>query len=130
MSVRKDTTTPHAPLDVKQRMTLFYNTSLSNEQALGLEDTAINFELLVRHGVTALNIATAGLRLLALKRRGVEEAAQLRRLGFAALHLVDPVLCADASAVLRSARRVIQMSISAPAALTAGRLLAECVGDD
>ena len=99
MSVRKDTTTPHAPLDVKQRITLFYNTSLTNEQALGLEDTAINFDLLVRHGVTALNITTAGLRLLALKRRGVEEAAQLRRLGFDALHLVDPVLCADASAV-------------------------------
>ena len=141
MSVRKDTTTPHAPLDVKQRMTLFYNTSLTNEQALGLEDSEINFDLLVRHGVTALNIATAGLRPLALKRRGVEEAAQLRRLGFDALHLVDPVLCADASAVygakavidtfLVAAQDAVALAGSdavATLGLTNEELLAACAG--
>ena len=60
---------------MKQRITLFHNTSLSNAE-LELEDEAINFDLLVRHGVTALNIATANVRILALKRRGVDDVKQ------------------------------------------------------
>lgn len=110
MSVRKETT---QSLDVKQRLTLFHNTSLSNADALGLDDDAINFDLLVRHGVTALNIATANVRILALKRRGVDDVTKLRRLGFDALHLVDPVLCADASAAY-GAKAVIDCFLVAP----------------
>jgi len=110
MSVRRETT---QLLDVKQRITLFHNTSLSNADALELEDEAINFDLLVRHGVTALNIATANVRILALKRRGVDDVKQLRRLGFDALHLVDGVLCADACAAF-GAKAVIDCFLVAP----------------
>tara|TARA_X000001036_G_scaffold327266_1_gene305815 strand:+ start:426 stop:1037 length:612 start_codon:yes stop_codon:yes gene_type:complete len=110
MSVRKEST---QLLDVKQRITLFHNTSLSNEEALSIDDAAITLDLLVRHGVKALNITTAGVRILALKRRGVDEPQQLRRLGFDALHLADPVHCADASAAY-GAKAVIDCFLVAP----------------
>lgn len=48
--------------------------------------------------MTALNLVTAELRPLALKKFGVSDAQQLRRLGFDALHLVDPLFCREANA--------------------------------
>ena len=101
MSVRK------APcddgLDVRQRLTLFNGSGLNAEQALSTNEDDITYEFLIKHGVKALNIACAGIRPLALKKLGAVEAQQLRRLGFDALHLVDPVFCNEANAAYGAA---------------------------
>tara|TARA_Y100000817_G_scaffold113333_1_gene88787 strand:- start:1464 stop:2081 length:618 start_codon:yes stop_codon:yes gene_type:complete len=112
MSMRRDPS-PSAELDVKQRMALFQNTTLSNEQALSMPDEEIKFDLLVRHGVRPVNVLTANVRLPDLRRRGVEDVKQLRRLGYDALHLVDPVLCTDANAVY-GAKAVIETFLVTP----------------
>ena len=53
------------------------------------------------------------MRVVHLKRYGVVEASQLRRLGFDALHLVDPEWCADASAA-HGASNVISAFLVSP----------------
>lgn len=85
-------------MTTRQRLTLFHNTSVCAERALSLKEEEITFALLLTSGVKALNIITAGIRPLTLKQHGVACAAQLRRLGFDALHLCDDVLCDEASA--------------------------------
>lgn len=100
MSLRK-------PADVgftaRQKLTLFNGTALTAEQALTTADESINFEMLVVNGVRALNISTAGIRPLMLKQHGILEPQQLRRLGFDALHLVDPVFCQEANSAYGAA---------------------------
>ena len=110
MSVRK---TPEVALSVRQKLTMFHGTGLSAETVLGTEDDAINFELMLKNAVKALNLTTAGVRPLELKRRGVATAAQLRRLGYDALHLVDPVTCNEASAAY-GAVEVVQSFLCTP----------------
>lgn len=100
MSVRKPS--DHT-LTVRQKLTLFHGSGLSAEKALSTPEEEINFDLMIANGVKALNIATAGIRPLVLKAHGVEQAAQLRRLGFDALHLVDPVWCEQATAAYGAA---------------------------
>lgn len=100
MSVRK---TPSGGLDVRQRLTLFNATALNAEQALALNEDEITYDFLLKNGVKALNISCAGIRPLAMKKFGVTEAQQLRRLGFDALHLVDPVFCNEANAAYGAA---------------------------
>lgn len=104
MSVRKVQDTD---LSVRQKLTMFHGSSLGAEAVLGTEDEAINFDLMLKSSVTALNLTTAGVRPLQLKRRGVTAAAQLRRLGYDALHLVDPVTCNEASAAFGAADVVL-----------------------
>ena len=100
-------------LTTRQKLTLFHGSGLSAEAALGTPDDQITFELLIANGVKALNICTAGIRPLALKQFGVVQATQLRRLGFDALHLVDPVWCQEASAA-HGAFEVIQAFLVSP----------------
>lgn len=110
MSVRR----AHANgLTTRQKLTLFHGSGLSAEAALGTEDDQITFELMLANGVKALNICTAGIRPLALKQFGVTQASQLRRLGFDALHLVDPIWCQEASAA-HGAADVIQAFLVSP----------------
>jgi hypothetical protein len=110
MSVRK---APSDGLDVKQRLTLFQGSALNAEQALSTSECDISYEFLLQNGVKALNITCAGIRPLALKRYGVVEAHQLRRLGFDSLHLVDPVFCSEANAAY-GAQDVINAFLNTP----------------
>ena len=110
MSVRK---APVEGLTVRQRLTLFHGTALTAEEALSHDEDGINFDMMLKNGVKAVNITAAGLRPLALKKHGVEEAVQLRRLGFDALHLVDPVLCNEANAAY-GAQAVICAFLNSP----------------
>lgn len=100
-------------LSTRQKLTLFHGSGLSAEAALGTADDQVTFDLLLTNGVKALNICTAGIRPLALKQFGVTQASQLRRLGFDALHLVDPVWCQEASAA-HGASEVIQAFLVSP----------------
>lgn len=101
-------------LDVKQRLTLFHGTGVTAEQSLVTSEEELTFEFFLKNGVKALNIQTAGVRPLQLKaRHGVTTAAQLRRLGFDALHLVDPVTCSEAAAAY-GAMDVISAFLTAP----------------
>lgn len=100
MSVRK---TQETGLSVRQKLTMFHDSGLSAEVVLGTDDKAINFDLMIKNAVKALNLTTAGVRPIELKRRGVTTAAQMRRLGYDALHLVDPVICNEASAAFGAA---------------------------
>ncbi len=138
MSVRKSHDTE---LSVRQKLTIFHSTGLSAEHVLGMEDDAINFELMLQSAVKALNLTTAGVRPLELRRRGASTAAHLRRLGYDALHLVDPVTCNEASAAF-GATEVVESFLCTPSdavalagseavstlGITVNQLLAACAG--
>lgn len=85
-------------LTLKQRMTLLNGTGITAETIVSKPMSEINFDFLIANGVRALNIATTGLRPLALREFGVDSARQLKQLGFDSLHLVDPVFAEDACA--------------------------------
>ena len=110
MSVRKERA---EGLSVKQRLTLIHNTSLTAEQALSLPEGEITIDALLKNGVKAINIAASGIRFVQLKEMGANDASQLRRLGFDALHLVDPVLCGEASAAF-GAKAIIENFLVTP----------------
>lgn len=138
MSVRKK---PVDALDVRQKLTLFHNTGVNAEQALTMSDSEITFEMMVSHGVKALNIVTAGIRPLRLKQLGVQTPSQLRRLGFDALHLVDRAFCEEANAAY-GASSVVAAFLSSPSDavafagsdavhtlnITVGQMLEACAG--
>lgn len=138
MSVRK---TQETGLSVRQKLTMFHGSGLSAEAVLSTEDDAINFELMLKSAVKALNLTAAGVRPLELKRRGVSTAAQLRRLGYDALHLVDPVICSEASAAFGATDVVENFLCTASDAvalagseavstlgISVGQLLSACAG--
>ena len=110
MSMRKD---PSEGLSARQKLTMFHGTAMTASDALSLDDENVTFDLMVRNGVKAVNLMAAGVRVVHLKRYGVVEASQLRRLGFDALHLVDPEWCADASAA-HGASNVISAFLVSP----------------
>jgi hypothetical protein len=110
MSVRKE---PSDGLSARQKLTLFHGTGVTASEALSLDDENVTFDFMIRNGVKPVNITAAGVRVTTLKRHGVAEASQLRRLGFDALHLVDPEWCADASAAY-GASNVISAFLVSP----------------
>lgn len=75
---------------------MFHGTSVNAETACTLEDAEINFDLMMRTGVKAVNLVVAMVGPTSLKARGVHSAAQLRQLGFDALHLCDADFCNEA----------------------------------
>lgn len=95
MSVRRDAAPADAPLDARARLALFHGTTVLAEEAVRIPDVDLTFEKLVRSGCTSLTINAAGLRPLKLKEMGCKEPAELRRLGFDALHLVNEAYCAE-----------------------------------
>ena len=110
MSVRR---TADTALNARQRLTLFHGTRLSAEKALVVTEEEINFDFMMTHGVRAVSIATAGVKPLVLKTLGVANSAQLRRLGFDALHLVDEAWCQEAAAAY-GASDVIEAFVQTP----------------
>ena len=100
-------------LTVKQRLGMFQGTGVTTETALMVEEKDITFDYLISNGVRALNLVTADLRPLSLKKYGVETASQLRRLGFDALHLSDAVFCSEANAAY-GAEEVIGAFLTSP----------------
>lgn len=102
-------------LDVRQRLALFHGTSVNAEQALSMSNEEITFDLLIQCGCKAINIVVAALRPMHLKKYGVTEAAQLRRLGFTALYLVDPAFCHDACGAY-GAEAVVDAFVTEPGA--------------
>lgn len=128
-------------LSVRQKLAMFHGTAISAEQALKMNDSEITFNVWKENGVTALNLVTAELRPLTLKKFGVSDAQKLRRLGFDALHLVDPLFCKEANAAY-GAEDVIDAFLTSPAdavalagtealttlGVTMERLLESCAG--
>ena len=110
MSLRK---TASDGLSARQKLALFHGSGVSAEVALSTPDADITYDMLVSNGVKALNIACAGIRPMALKAYGAESAQQLRRLGFDALHLVDPAMAVEANAAY-GATDVIASFLVAP----------------
>lgn len=100
MSVRRPQTDE---LTVKQRLAMFHGTGVCAETALTVEESEITFDYFIANGVRALNLVTASLRPLTLKRYGVDNPSQLRRLGYDALHMSDPVFCTEANAAYGAA---------------------------
>jgi hypothetical protein len=86
-----------AGLTVRARLALFNDTSVNAETACSMEENEITYDLMMRNGVKAINLITAGIGPTRLKAHGVESAMQLRQLGFDALHLVDPDFANEAS---------------------------------
>lgn len=80
---------PKVQLSVKARLCLFHETGVTAEQALSLPDEEITYDYLLRSGSKAVNILTAGLGPMDLKRRGAETAESLRKAGFDAVSLCD-----------------------------------------
>jgi hypothetical protein len=88
---------PSGELNLKQRLCLFHNTSMSAEEALALEDEQLTGALLVEKGVKVSNIAAAGMGPVALHGMGVHDAQTLRAMGFTALYLADAVFASEAN---------------------------------
>lgn len=109
MSVRKEA---FEGLTARQKLTLFYNSSVSASEALSMDDQDISFDVLVRNGVKPVNFRAAGVKATTLKRLGVQDASQLRRLGFDALHLVDQEWCEEASAAYGAAHVIAAFLVS------------------
>jgi hypothetical protein len=111
MSSRKPAETG---LTSRQRLSIFHGSALGAEAALTVDESALDFEYLLTNGVKALNLMASGLRPLAMKRLlKLEEPAQLRRLGFDALHLVDHVWCNEATAAY-GAKALVEAFLVAP----------------
>ena len=100
-------------LTVKQRLAMFQGTGVATEEALRVKESDITFDYLIANGVRALNFVTAQLRPLTLKKFGVETPAQLRRLGYDALHMSDVVFCSEANAAYGAAS-VIEAFLTCP----------------
>ena len=81
----------------RERLALFHGSAVSAEQALGMENGDINYDLFMRSGVRATNLITAGQGPTALRERGTLTAQQLRQLGLDSLHLCDADFCNEAS---------------------------------
>lgn len=111
MSVRKS---PEVGLSCRQKLTIFHGSGLSAEKVLGTNDDDVNLDLMLKNGVKALHLSTAGVRPLELKKRGMTTAALMRRLGYDALHLVDPVTCSEACAAF-GAEEVVSAFLATPA---------------
>ena len=84
-------------LGQRERLALFHGSSVGAEDALGMENERITFDLFMRSGVRANNLITAGQGPTALRARGTTTAAQLRQLGLDSLHLCDADFCNEAS---------------------------------
>jgi hypothetical protein len=105
---------PEQGLSARQRLTLFHGTTLTAEQALNLDADQITFQYLVAKNVSPTNIVAAGLKPYGLKKMGAETASSLRRLGFDALYLVDPVFCMEMNGAY-GANSVIEAFLVTPA---------------
>lgn len=86
-------------LTAKQRLCLFHGTGVRAEEALVLEEGALTVEFLRQSGVSARNLATAGVGPRMLRKLGMGECSALRQLGFDSLHLADSKFASEATAV-------------------------------
>ena len=84
-------------LDTRARLALFHGSSVRAEEALSMDNEEITFDAMMRAGVRANNLITAGQGPTALRARGVLTAGQLRQLGLDSLHLCDADFCNEAS---------------------------------
>lgn len=128
-------------LSGRAKLTLFHGSGLPADQVLSMTDESISFDILIKHGIKALNIGTAGLKPMELHRMGATDASHLRRLGFDALHLVDPVFCTEANAAY-GAKALLEVFLVSPQdavsiagseamatlGVTAEKLLETCAG--
>lgn len=80
----------------RARVALFHGTALSASDAMCLDDESINYEVMLKAGVKAINLQVANLGPVSLSRRGFERPDQLRTFGFDAGHLCDPSWCNEA----------------------------------
>ena len=64
----------NAPLTNRERLTIFYGSSVDPTEILKMEDCAIDFDFMMRHGVRATALLAAGVGPSALKTRGVATA--------------------------------------------------------
>ena len=100
-------------LSVRQKLAMFHGTTISAEQALMMDEKDITYDMWTAHGVTALNLVTAELRPMTLKKFGLSNPQQMRRIGFDALHLTDPLFCNEANAAF-GAESVIEAFLTTP----------------
>lgn len=83
-------------LQTRARVALFHNTTITATDAMCMDDSEINHDLMLRAGVKCVNMQVADLGPMCLNKRGFETPTQLRSFGFDALHLCDPSWCNEA----------------------------------
>ena len=113
----RGTTTKQNVLTPKQRLALCHNTSLTAASLLNMPDGDINFAFLADNAIPLSNLAAADVGPVALKQRGATDASELVRMGYDALHLVDPVFCDGAVAAFGAASYPVVNSITDAGAL-------------
>lgn len=84
-------------LSTKQRLCLFHGSDVKAESALAMNSSEITYQVLLQHRIKARNIAVAGIGPSRLLSMGVENASQMRALGFDALYLADPRFASEAN---------------------------------
>lgn len=98
MTTRTPKTAPigkTCPLEARTRFAMFFDTTMSAQEACSLDESEINFDLLMRTGVRAANLRVAGMGPARLKAHGVDTARQLRQLGFDAFDLCNAKFCEE-----------------------------------
>ena len=88
----------HELLTTRQRLLAFHGSTLSAEQALALGEEELGKSLFMQAGVSAHNLAAAGVGPKLLHKLGATQAADLRELGFDSLYLSDSKFCSEANA--------------------------------
>jgi hypothetical protein len=84
-------------LTTKQRLCLFHGSEVTAEDALAMEDSNITYTMLIEKGIKANNITAAGIGPSRLYKMGMENASQMRVVGFDALYLADPKFATEAN---------------------------------
>lgn len=92
---RHTVSTSHRRLELsdKERLHLFHKTTVSPIEALQYDDDQITFDMMLNTSATWANCYNANVGPAQLKARGAESAADLLKLGFDALHLIDEDFC-------------------------------------
>lgn len=115
-------------MTAKQRFCLYHGTNMPPAQVVQVAQSSIDVGHLLRYGVKAKNILSAGFGPLWLKKRGVKADA-LPDLGFDALHLADERFAVEAQAAYGSvALRTVFLKSPEDAVCVASKHAMELLG--
>ena len=118
-------------LTTRQRLALVVGGSLTPQEVLSAEDSALDFAYFVKHKIGSEALASVDIGPLQLKQRGATKAAQLRELGYETLDLCEAVFCAEAVAAF-GADALVEEFLATPndALIVAGTPAVEQLGLD
>lgn len=89
-------------INTRERLFLLNGIQMSTEDVFAMNDSDFTYEFIKEKGIRAQNISAAGMGPKKLKEMGLENANQLRQLGFDSLYLADPKFSSEANSCFGS----------------------------